>query len=75
MVQLLLLVQSHSAPNEAMLPISLEEAVKSFEGSELARSAFGQNVVEHYAHFYATEAEAYRRAVTDWERVRYFERI
>ena len=65
----------YSASNEEMLPRSLEEAVKSFEGSELARSALGADVVEHYAHFFSTEAEAYRRAVTDWERVRYFERI
>ncbi len=65
----------YSAPNETMLPASLEEAVRSFEGSELARSAFGAEVVEHYSHFFSTEAEAYRRAVTDWERVRYFERI
>ena len=46
-----------------------------FEGSDLARSAFGEDVVAHYAHFFTTEAEAYRNAVTDWERVRYFERI
>ena len=65
----------YSAPNETMLPASLEEAVRSFEGSELARSAFGAEVVEHYSRFFSTEAEAYRRAVTDWERVRYFERI
>ena len=65
----------YSAPDEVMLPGSLEEAVKSFEGSELARSAFGADVVEHYAHFFSTEAGAYRRAVTEWERVRYFERI
>ncbi len=65
----------YSAPDEETLPGSLEKAVKSFQGSELAHSAFGGDVVEHYTHFFATEAEAYRRAVTDWERVRYFERI
>ena len=65
----------YSAPGEAMLPGSLDVAVKSFEGSELAHSAFGEDVVAHYAHFFSTEADAYRRAVTDWERVRYFERI
>ncbi len=65
----------YSASDEATLPGSLDEAVKSFERSELARSAFGAGVVEHYAHFFSTEAEAYRRAVTDWERERYFERV
>ena len=58
-----------------MLPASLEEAAESFGNSDLARSAFGADVVAHYAHFFASEAEAYRRAVTDWERARYFERI
>ena len=65
----------YSASEETMLPGSLEEAVESFAASELAQSAFGADVVEHYAHFFSTEAAAYRRAVTDWERVRYFERI
>ncbi len=65
----------YSAPNETLLPASLEAPVRSFEGSKLARSAFGEEVVEHYVHFFSTEAYAYRHAVTDWERVRYFERI
>ena len=34
-----------------------------------------EEVVEHYGHFYRTEAAAYDKAVTDWERARYFERI
>ena len=65
----------YAASDKLMLPGSLEEAVRSFESSELARSAFGADVVAHYTHFFTTEAEAYRRAVTDWERTRYFERI
>ena len=65
----------YAASDMQKLPGSLEEAVESFEGSDLARSAFGEDVVAHYVHFFATEAEAYRKAVTDWERTRYFERI
>lgn len=65
----------YAASEEKMLPGSLEEAVKSFENSEMARSAFGADVVEHYGHFFNTEAQAHRKAVTDWERMRYFERI
>ena len=65
----------YSAPHEAMLPSRLEEAVESFETSELGRSALGADVMAHYVRFFSTEADAYRRAVTDWERVRYFERI
>ena len=66
---------AYAAPEELMLPGSLEEAARSFERSDLAQSAFGEDVVAHYVHFFSTEAEAYRQAVTDWERIRYFERI
>jgi glutamine synthetase len=46
-----------------------------FEKSAFARKAFGAEVHEHYTHFFRTEAQAYDKAVTDWERRRYFERI
>jgi glutamine synthetase len=49
--------------------------VDLFADSEFAKRAFGDDVVEHYAHFYRTEAAAYDKAVTDWEHKRYFERI
>jgi glutamine synthetase len=65
----------YAASGEQLLPRTLEEAVSNFKTSDLARDAFGQDVVSHYAHFFSTEAEAYRQAVTDWERNRYFERI
>ena len=57
------------------LPSSLEEAAELFHGSRLARQAFGDAVVDHYAHAARLEAEAARREVSDWERARYFERI
>ena len=57
------------------LPTSLQDANERFRTSAFARAAFGEEVVDHYAHFYATEYAAYSRAVTDWERRRYFERI
>jgi glutamine synthetase len=57
------------------LPRTLAEAVERFAQSEFARQAFGGDVVEHYTHFYRSEAAAYEKAVTDWERQRYFERI
>jgi glutamine synthetase len=31
--------------------------------------------VEHYARLLSWEAEPFRRAVTDWERRRYFEQV
>ena len=45
------------------------------EKSVFARRVFGEDVVEHSLHFFRTEDEAYTKAVTDWERRRYFERI
>ncbi len=57
------------------VPRSLAEATDLFAESAFAEAAFGRDVVEHYAHFYRTEWEAYLRAVSDWERQRYFERI
>ncbi len=54
---------------------SLRDATDVFEKSAFARAAFGAEVVEHYAHFFRTEQEQYDKAVTDWERQRYFERI
>ena len=40
-----------------------------------AAEAFGKDVVDHYATMARTELDAHRRAVTDWELRRYFERI
>jgi len=57
------------------VPRTLHEAVDLFSGSEFAKAAFGEEVVEHYSHFFTTEQAASDAAVTDWERRRYFERI
>jgi glutamine synthetase len=65
----------YAAKSLPRVPYTLTEAAALFSGSEFARAAFGDDVVEHYTHFYRTEAAAYDKAVTDWERQRYFERI
>jgi len=57
------------------LPASLEQAARLLEGSKLARSAFGDSVVDFYVHHAQLETEAFNNAVTDWEKLRYFERI
>ena len=57
------------------VPRTLEHAVASFAASDVARRAFGDDVVDHYAHFHHVEVEAFQTSVTDWERRRYFERI
>ncbi|WP_193043353.1 glutamine synthetase family protein [Mycolicibacterium baixiangningiae] len=57
------------------LPTTLGEAAELFERSEVARAAFGDDVVEHYLNYARVELKAYNAAVTDWERVRGFERL
>ncbi|AZG43637.1 glutamine synthetase family protein [Gordonia insulae] len=57
------------------LPTSLAEAADLFAGSTLAATAFGPDVVEHYLNNARVELAAYGAAVTDWERVRGFERL
>src|SRR5258706_8946969 len=57
------------------LPGSLREAADLLDGSKLARRALGEPVVEFYVHTARLEVQAFDNAVTDWERVRYFERI
>jgi glutamine synthetase len=66
---------AYAADEVPHVPRTLREAVDLLRHSEFAKAAFGSDVVEHYAHFFRTEQEAYDRAVTDWERQRYFERI
>jgi glutamine synthetase len=66
---------AYAARDLPRVPATLREATDHFSASEFARSAFGREVVEHYAHFFRTEQAAYDAAVTDWEHRRYFERI
>ena len=66
---------AYSAADLPAVPKTLAEAVERFDASEFARRAFGDDVVDHYVHFFRTEVTAYDSAVTDWERRRYFERI
>jgi glutamine synthetase len=57
------------------VPGALYEAIHGLTHSPLAREAFGEPVVAHYLNAAREEQLAYDRAVTCWERDRYFERI
>ena len=57
------------------LPTTLAEAADLFGDSQIARAAFGDDVVEHYLNNARVEVGAFNSAVTDWERVRGFERF
>ncbi len=57
------------------LPTTLADATRRFSSSDAAARLLGDDVVEHYSHHFDSECAAFDRAVTDWERRRYFERI
>ena len=65
----------YAAQHLPRVPRTLRDATELFATSAMATRVFGEDVVEHYLHFYRTEQDAYDKAVTDWERQRYFERI
>jgi glutamine synthetase len=57
------------------VPSTLREARDLFAASDVARDGFGQEVVDHYLNMADVELAAFDAAVTDWERVRGFERL
>ncbi|MEO6712108.1 MAG: glutamine synthetase family protein [Mycobacteriales bacterium] len=63
------------ASDKPRVPTTLREARDLFVDSALARSAFGDDVVDHYVNMAKVELAAYDSAVTDWERFRGFERL
>ena len=63
------------ASDKPHVPSTLRDARDAFAGSAVARAAFGEEVVDHYLNNARIELEAFDAAVTDWERVRGFERL
>jgi glutamine synthetase len=63
------------ASDAQRVPTTLREAAELWQASTIARAAFGDAVVEHYANTAQVELTAFDAAVTDWERVRNFERM
>jgi glutamine synthetase len=57
------------------LPRSLDEAIRLLEKSNAARELLGEEFVDHYLRTRRWEVRQHQRAVTDWERERYFEII
>jgi glutamine synthetase len=57
------------------VPTTLRDALELWKRSAVARTAFGDDVVDHYANMATVELAAFDAAVTDWERYRGFERL
>ncbi len=56
------------------VPKTLREAANLMRNSKMLRAAFGDAVIDHYAHNADWEQFEYDRRVTDWELKRGFER-
>jgi glutamine synthetase len=65
---------AYTASGLPKIPGTLSGAAGELEKSDMFRRAFGQDVVDHYLHFFRTEQSKYDAAVTNWELERYFER-
>ena len=63
------------ASDKPRVPGTLRDACELFESSSLARTALGDDVVDHYTNMARVELAAFDAAVTDWERFRGFERL
>jgi glutamine synthetase len=57
------------------VPTNMYEARDLFAASDVAKGAFGQEVVDHYLNRARVELDAMESTVTDWERFRGFERL
>jgi glutamine synthetase len=66
---------AYHATDKPRLPSTLRDARDLFATSDVARSAFGPEVVAHYVNGADVELTAFEAAVTDWERFRGFERL
>jgi glutamine synthetase len=63
-------------PEHPQMAGTLGEALTCFERSELMRGAFGEGVCDHLVNFFRQELDAFNHeTVTDWELIRYFERV
>ncbi|MFN3822538.1 MAG: glutamine synthetase family protein [Pseudorhodobacter sp.] len=56
------------------IPATLEEAAKRMNASAMLRAAFGDEVIDHYAHAAKWEVAEHNRVVTDFEVNRLMER-
>jgi len=56
------------------IPGTLRDAAAALDKSAMLRSAFGDDVIDHYVHAARIEQFEYDRRVTDWEVRRGFER-
>jgi len=64
----------YAAQGLPQAPSSLNESIAELEKSTWIREVLGEEVVDHFLHFFRTEQRKFDEVVTSWERSRYFER-
>ena len=64
----------YEAKDLPRIPTTLAEAADLWERSDIARECFGDDVHHHLLNMARHEWSTFQQTVTDWERVRYFER-
>ncbi len=65
---------AYQAQNERSVPRNLRTATEAMRGSDMLRTAFGNDVVDHYVRAAEWEQQDFDRKVTDYEVARGFER-
>ena len=65
---------AYEGKNIREVPKTLRDALASLDKSKIFRSAFGDDVVGHYLHAGEWEQQEFDRRVTEYERIRMFER-
>ena len=65
---------AYGAADIREVPKTLREALAALDQSDILRAAFGDAVIDHYLHAGRWEQAEYDRRITDWERIRFFER-
>jgi glutamine synthetase len=63
----------YNAGSAREIPKTLRAATEELTNSRLLRSAFGDDVIDHYTRAATWEQEEYDRRITDWEVARGFE--
>ena len=64
----------YEAKDLPRIPTTLAEAADLWERSDIARECFGDDVHHHLLNMARHEWSTFQQTVTDWERMRYFER-
>jgi len=64
----------YEASDLPRIPSTLAEAADLWQHSEIARECFGDDVHHHLLNMARHEWSTFNQTVTDWERVRYFDR-